>query len=239
WGLSRVSSRMTPNYEHSTYQYVDSQDGSGVEVYVLDTGINVEHTDFGGRAEHGFTAPGITEGDDDLNGHGTHCAGSVGGTKYGVAKGVKLIAVKVLGFFGFGSNTDIISGIEYVHQQHTAGSKTVMNLSLGGAGSSPAMEAALQAAIDAGVHAVVAAGNSNADACSFSPAHLADAITVAASNIKDDMYSSSNHGTCVDVIAPGENIPSTYIGGPDATATLTGTSMAAPHVAGWVARHLS
>lgn len=240
WGLTRTSSADMPDYDSDMYMW-DSDDGTGVDSYIIDTGINIAHNDYGDRATHGFTAPGISEGDDDQNGHGTHCAGTVGGTTYGVAKNTNLIAVKVMNRFGSGMTTDIVAGIEWVQQQHEASThkKSVMNISLGSSGTSPTMEAAVQSAIDAGVHAAIAAGNSNADACFYSPARVEDAITTAASTIGDELASFTNYGTCVDVIAPGSDILSTYIGGNDATASLSGTSMAAPHIAGWVARYLS
>ncbi|ELT96038.1 hypothetical protein CAPTEDRAFT_163820 [Capitella teleta] len=241
WGLVRTSSR-ADNVDYDTEMYwIDADDGSGVDSYIVDTGINIAHVDYGGRASHGFTAPGIGEGNDDLNGHGTHCAGTVGGSTYGVAKNTNLIAVKVMNRFGSGLTTDIVAGIEYVTTQHQASTskKSVMNISLGSAGDSPAMNGAVEAAIAAGVHAAIAAGNSNADACNFSPARVEDALTTAASNIADDMASFTNYGTCVDVIAPGQDILSTWIGSNTATNSISGTSMAAPHICGWVARYLS
>ncbi|ELT99098.1 hypothetical protein CAPTEDRAFT_169944 [Capitella teleta] len=239
WGLSRTSSRPLPEFTGATYDWTDEDDGSGVNAYVIDTGIYLGHQDYAGRVSHGFTAPGISEGDDDLNGHGTHCAGTVGGTTYGVAKGVNLIAVKVLNRAGSGSTTDVVSGVEYVANQHNSGDKTIMNLSLGMTGTSIALNEALTAAIAAGANAAVAAGNSNADACNYSPAQVETALTTVASNNADGLPTFTNYGTCCDIIAPGNNILSTYIGGPTATASLSGTSMAAPHVAGWVARYLS
>jgi cerevisin len=240
WGLTRTSSRDLPDYTTGVYMY-DVDDGTGVDAYIVDTGIYIGHNDFGDRATHGFTAPGINEGDDDLHGHGTHCAGTTGGTVYGVAKNVNLIAVKVLNRNGAGLTSDIVAGVDYVTASHEASTskKTTMNMSLGSAFPSPAMETAVQNAINAGVHAVVAAGNSNADACTFSPARVEDALTVAASDINDDMASFTNYGTCVDMIAPGVDVLSAYIGDPDASRTMSGTSMAAPHICGWVARYLS
>jgi cerevisin len=236
WGLSRTSSRELPNFNGATYNYVEGANGGGVNAYVVDTGIYIGHNDFGGRAVHGFTAPGlVSEGDDDLNGHGTHCAGTTGGTTYGVAKEATLIAVKVLGRTGSGTTSDLIAGTEWVQNQHSSGDRSVINMSLGFSGISPTFDAALEACIAAGVSAAVAAGNSNANACNYSPARVPTAITVAASTNTDAMASFTNFGECCDCIAPGASILSAYIGGPDATAVLSGTSMAAPHVCGWAA----
>jgi cerevisin len=240
WGLSRTSSRELPNFNGATYNWQSGENGGGVNAYIIDTGVYVGHNDYEGRASHGFTAPGlVSEGDDDLNGHGTHCAGTTGGSTYGVAKECNLIGVKVMGRTGSGTTSDLIAGTQYVADQHNDGDRSVVNLSLGFSGTSPTFDAALEALIADGVSAAVAAGNSNANACNYSPARVPTAITVAASTNTDNMASFTNFGECCDCIAPGASILSTYIGGPDATAVLSGTSMAAPHVCGWVAVYMS
>jgi cerevisin len=242
WGLSRISSRDKPLYSNATYTYSDEDDGSGVDVYIVDTGINVEHVDFGGRATRGFTAPHLSleEGDDDLNGHGTHCAGIAASKTYGVAKKANLIAVKVLDADGSGYLSDAIAGIEFVYESHLqSGRPSVMNLSFGLIGSYSAFTAAVSAAVMSGVNSAAAAGNEHSNACANTPANIETVITVAATDQDDCLASYSNYGGCVDVLAPGSYILSTYIGSTTATAVLSGTSMAAPFVAGWVARYLS
>lgn len=234
WGLPRVGQRDLPLQD--VYRYKDTA-GRGVDSYIVDTGILLTHNDFGGRATWGFTAPEHEhEGQVDGNGHGTHCAGTVGGTAYGVAKETNLIAVKVLGNSGSGSYDAVISGIEYAAtQRQQTGRPSVINLSLGG-GRSEAVNDAIDAAAAAGVHNSIAAGNDNrADACTKSPASAPRAFTVAAADRSDDTASFTNIGTCVDIWAPGVSIVAPYIGSDTATATLSGTSMAAPHVAGVMA----
>ncbi|KAM0684292.1 proteinase B [Mitosporidium daphniae] len=242
WGLSRVS--YNPTYDNDfinngTYWYPKSA-GSNVNVYIVDTGINVDHEDFKGRARWGITIPQF-DLDTDGSGHGTHCAGIVGGDTYGVAKNATLVAVKVLRTNGFGTNADVIKGVEWVFNQHRisqrSGSRSVINLSLGG-GRSIALEKAIEACIDSGVHVAVAAGNDNRDACNYSPAATKKAITVGASTKKDKMAYFSNIGPCVDIFAPGMDITSAWIGSPTAINTISGTSMASPHVAGVLALHL-
>ncbi|ELU06982.1 hypothetical protein CAPTEDRAFT_121340 [Capitella teleta] len=238
WGLSRISSRLKPLYADATYKYAVA--GEGVDVYIVDTGIFVQHEDFHGRARHGYTAPGITEGNKDLNGHGTHCAGIAASSTYGVAKEAALVAVKVMDAAGSGLVSDAVAGIEYVYKEHVKGKrKSVMNLSFGVSEPNLALERAVTAAVESGINAAVAAGNNAGDACLVTPARVQSAITVTASTISDVIADYANYGPCVDIVAPGSDILSTYIGSRDATAVLSGTSMAAPHVAGWVARYLS
>ncbi|KAK2141351.1 hypothetical protein LSH36_1114g00034 [Paralvinella palmiformis] len=242
WGLDRLDQRepMTyadPTSPDSTYKYGED-DGAGVNAYIVDSGIDINHGDFGGRAIWGTAAGNLRPGTDD-NGHGTHCAGTVGSDSYGVAKEVTLVAVKVMNALGSGTTSDIVEGLQWVLTDHNSkpNAKSVINMSLGGAGANAPMENAVQQLIDGGVTVCIAAGNSNADACRFSPARVADAITVGASGINDVSASFSNYGTCLDLFAPGVDILSTVPG--DATDVYDGTSMATPHVAGVVARYLS
>lgn len=226
--------------------------GDGVDVYVIDTGINVIHEEFEGRASWGKTVP--QDDDEDANGHGTHCAGTIASRKYGIAKRANVIAVKVLGSNGSGTMSDVISGVVWAARQakakavaaakeFAATGKTkhkgsVANMSLGG-GKSPALDEAVNGAVGTGLHFAVAAGNDNRDACTFSPGSAEKAVTVGASTLGDERAYFSNHGPCVDVFAPGLNIKSTYKGGRSATAILSGTSMASPHTAGVLAYLLS
>jgi oryzin len=229
WGLARLSSK-TGN----TYTY-DSSAGSGTHSYVIDTGINLEHEDFAGRVEFGFSSTDDGSEADGV-GHGTHVAGTIGGTKYGVAKKTNLIAVKVLDDQGSGTNSGVIAGIEWVvtDAQKRGASKSVANMSLGG-GKSNALDQAVEAAIEEGVTFVVAAGNENQDAGNTSPASVTSAITVGAIAEGDRRAEYSNYGDVVDVFAPGSEITSAWIGSSDAEETIDGTSMASPHVAGLVA----
>lgn len=239
WGLSRVSHAQLP-FELDKYHY-PRKAGKGVDVYVIDTGINVPHADFEGRAQWGVTIP---EGDIDIdgNGHGTHCAGIIASRTYGIAKKAHVIAVKVLRTNGFGTNGDVIKGVEWTvkaARRGTAkGRRSVANMSLGG-GRSLTLESAVNRAVKAGVHFAVAAGNDNEDACDYSPAAAAGPITVGATTNKDQMAFFSNHGPCVDIFAPGLDITSTWIGHRRAINTISGTSMASPHVAGVLALYLS
>jgi len=230
WGLDRISQRNLPL--DKAYHYPDTA-GSGVNMYTLDTGIYISHNDFGGRAKWGANFVSGS-GNDDRQGHGTHCSGTMAGTSYGVAKKATIYAVKVLGDNGSGAYSGIIAGVDWVVAQ--SGSKKVGNMSLGG-GAYTALDTAVNNAVNAGVHMAVAAGNDNANACNYSPAR-ANGVTVGSTTNTDAKSSFSNWGTCVDINAPGSNIVSTYIGSSSATATLSGTSMAAPHVAGVMAIYL-
>ncbi|HEX8908325.1 MAG TPA: S8 family serine peptidase, partial [Anaeromyxobacteraceae bacterium] len=211
-------------------------DGAGVNAYVIDTGLRATHVQFGGRAAGAFTAVSDGNGTDDCNGHGTHVAGTLGGATSGVAKGVRLWAVRVLDCNGDGSTSAVISGVDWVTSDHL--SPAVANLSLGG-GASAALDQAVQGAIGAGVTFVVAAGNGTVDACSESPARLPAALTVGASDASDGQASFSNFGPCLDLYAPGVDVTSAWSTSDTATRTLSGTSMATPHVAGAAALFLS
>jgi subtilisin family serine protease len=225
WGLDRIDQRgRTPS---RTFR--PTADGDNVHAYVIDTGTRVSHTQFGGRASYGYDFVGDDAVASDCNGHGTHVAGTIGGGTYGVAKKVKLVAVRVLDCEGSGTLSDVISGIDWVtaNAVHPA----VANMSLGG-GYSPAMESAVQAAINSGITFVVAAGNENSNASLTSPAGLPAAVTVAATDSRDRRAAFSNYGSVVDIFAPGVNITSAVSSSDTARGTFSGTSMAAPHVAG-------
>ncbi|MBA2293031.1 MAG: S8 family serine peptidase [Gemmatimonadales bacterium] len=231
WGLDRLDQANLPL--NQTYTWGPS--GNGVRVYIIDTGIRTSHADFGGRATGGFTAITDGNGTADCNGHGTHVAGTVGGTTWGVAKQVALIGVRVLGCDGRGYTSGVIAGIEWVTTN--AIKPAVANMSLGG-GVSTSLDQAVQASINSGVTYVVSAGNDNADACGSSPARVPAAITVGASTAWDARSSFSNYGSCLDLFAPGSGITSAYATSDNATAVLSGTSMASPHAAGVAALYL-
>jgi len=231
WGLDRVDEADLPL--DSFYEY--NFDGTGVDAYIIDTGILASHNNFGGRVRDGFTAINDGRGSNDCNGHGTHVAGTVGSSTYGVAKNVNLFAVRVLGCNGSGSNAGVIDGVNYVAR--VASGPSVANMSLGG-GNSAALDRAVENAINRGITFVVAAGNSTADACSGSPNRVGPAITVGATTRTDARSGFSNFGQCVDIFAPGSQITSTWSTGNNATNTISGTSMASPHVAGVVALYL-
>jgi subtilisin family serine protease len=231
WGLDRIDERDRPL--SGTYTYVTT--GSGVNAYVIDTGIRRTHTQFGGRAVSGFTAINDGRGTTDCNGHGTHVAGTVGGSTYGVAKSVRLFAVRVLSCSGSGSTSGVIAGVDWVRANHIK--PAVANMSLGG-GASSSLDTAVRNSIAAGVTYAVAAGNSNANAGNFSPARVGEAITVGSSTSSDTRSSFSNFGSVVDIFAPGSSITSAWSTSDTATRTISGTSMATPHVAGVAARYL-
>lgn len=250
WGLARISHRNSLSF--GTFnKYIFSEDGGeGVDVYVIDTGTNIEHVDFEGRATWGKTIP---PGDEDVdgNGHGTHCSGTIAGKKFGVAKKANIYAVKVLKSNGSGTMSDVIKGVEWAalsHQDKVEAAKkgkgkkgfkgSAANMSLGG-GKSPALDLSVNAAVDAGIHFAVAAGNDNADSCNYSPAAAEKAVTVGASTLADERAYFSNYGKCNDIFAPGLNILSTWVGSKYATNTISGTSMASPHIAGLLAYFLS
>ena len=233
WGIDRIDQRNLPL--STTYNYTST--GAGVTSYIIDTGILTSHNDFGGRAVSGYDAVGDGRGTTDCNGHGTHVAGTVGGTTYGVAKQTRLVAVRVLGCGGSGSNSGVIAGIDWVTGDHQAGQPAVANMSLGG-GASTATDNAVNRSIADGVTYAIAAGNSNGNACNTSPARVPNALTVGATTSTDARASFSNYGSCLDLFAPGASITSAWITSNSATATIGGTSMAAPHVAGAAARYL-
>ncbi|MER3425743.1 MAG: peptidase S8 [Thermoleophilia bacterium] len=231
WGLDRIDQRYLPLDGSYTY----TATGAGVHAYVVDTGIRLTHVEFTGRIGNGYDA--ITPGGNanDCNGHGTHVAGTIGGSTYGVAKGVTLHPVRVLDCNGSGSNSSVIAGLDWVTQNHIK--PAVINMSLGG-GASSALDTAVNNAINAGVTVVVAAGNDNRDACLYSPARVSAAITVGATTSTDYRASFSNYGSCLDLFAPGQSITSAWYTSDTATNTISGTSMATPHVAGAAALYL-
>jgi subtilisin family serine protease len=224
WGLDRIDQRNRP----LNGTYIFNWTGSGVRAYVIDTGIRTAHTQFGGRAAASFDAFGGNG--QDCNGHGTHVAGTIGGSTFGVAKSVQLRGVRVLNCSGSGTNSGVIAGVDWVRLNHQA--PAVANMSLGG-GISSALDTAVNNLHNANVSIAVAAGNNNgANACNISPARAANAITVGSTTTSDSRSSFSNIGTCLDIFAPGSAIPSAWFTSNTATATLSGTSMASPHVAG-------
>ena len=233
WGLDRIDQRSLPL--NNTYTY--NATGAGVKAYIIDTGIRTTHTQFGGRAIDGFDAIDSALPAADCNGHGTHVAGTVGGTTYGVAKGVTLVAVRVLDCNGSGSTSGVIAGINWVTGNHAAGAPAVANMSLGG-GASSALDKAVRNSIADGVTYALAAGNDNTNACNQSPARTAEALTVGSTTSSDARSSFSNFGTCVDLFAPGSSITSAWNTNDTATNTISGTSMATPHVAGAAALYL-
>ncbi|MBB5112328.1 S8 family peptidase [Micromonospora chalcea] len=230
WGLDRIDQRNLPL--NSTFTYPNT--ASNVRAYIIDTGIRTTHSDFGGRATWGTNT--VDTNNTDCNGHGTHVAGTVGGTKYGVAKSVRLVAVKVLNCSGSGTTAGVISGVNWVTSN--AVKPAVANMSLGG-GASTTLDNAVANSINSGITYALAAGNSSANACNSSPARVAAAITVGATTSTDARASYSNYGSCVDIFAPGSSITSAWRTSDTATNSISGTSMASPHVAGAAALVLS
>ena len=248
WGLDRIDQRSRPT--DGTFTYTAT--GSNVKAYIIDTGIRFSHSDFGGRAIRGtdtvsgggllgLGGGGSTNGE-DCNGHGTHVAGTVGGTTYGVAKQATLVAVRVLGCGGSGATSGVIAGVDWVTGDHQAGQPAVANMSLGG-GASSALDTAVQNSINDGVAYAIAAGNGNLlgqaeNACNTSPARVAAAMTISATDSTDRKASWANYGNCVDWFAPGVSITSDWYTSDTATNTISGTSMASPHAAGVAAQYL-
>ena len=228
WGLDRSDQRNLPL--NSTY----NADGNAqdVPVYVVDTGVLASHQDFAGRVKAGYTAVSDGNGTTDCNGHGTHVAGTIAGTKYGIAKSASIIPVRVLDCNGSGTTSTVIAGLDWVASQNPR--NAVVNLSLGG-GTSTALDDAINRVVNKDIVVVVAAGNNNADACNYSPSRVPAAITVGATTNQDQRANYSNYGKCLDVFAPGSNITSDWYSSNTATATASGTSMASPHVAGLAA----
>ncbi len=233
WGLDRIDQTSLP----LNGSYYQQYRGAGVQAFVIDTGILASHVDFGGRVAAGYSAIADGRGTTDCNGHGTHVAGTVGGSQFGVAKGVTLVPVRVLDCTGSGSYSGVIAGVDWVAGQ-SALRPAVANMSLGG-GLSASVNAAVAGAVAKGVTMVVAAGNSNADACQTSPASEPSAITVGATSSNDARASYSNYGACLDIFAPGSAISSDWFSSTTATNTISGTSMAAPHVTGVAALALA
>jgi subtilisin family serine protease len=229
WGLDRVDQRDLPL--NSNYSYTTT--ASNVHAYIIDTGADLDNADFGGRMSSGYDAVdgGTAE---DGNGHGTHVAGNIGGTTYGLAKGVSLVAVRVLDAGGSGTTAGVVAGIDWVTAN--AIKPAVANMSLGG-GTDTTLDNAVKNSIASGVTYAIASGNSNANACNYSPARVPEAITVNASTNTDARASFSNYGTCTDIFAPGQNITSDWLNG--GTNTISGTSMATPHVTGAAALYLA
>ncbi|TXH77770.1 MAG: S8 family peptidase, partial [Lysobacteraceae bacterium] len=230
WGLDRIDQRNLPL--NNAYNYTTT--ASGVHAYIIDTGVLGTHTEFTGRMGNGFDA--IGGGTTDCNGHGSHVAGTVGGTTWGVAKGVTIHPVRVLGCTGSGTWTQVINGMNWVAANRVL--PAVANMSLGG-GANTSVDAAVQTMVNAGVTVVVAAGNNNASACNYSPARAPAAITVGSTTSTDARSSFSNFGTCVDIFGPGSSITSAWHTSTTATNTISGTSMASPHVAGAAALYLA
>jgi subtilisin family serine protease len=238
WGLDRIDQRSRPT--DGLFHYANT--GAGVTAYVIDTGIRYSHSEFGGRAVPGYDS--VTAGGDasDCNGHGTHVSGTVGGASYGVAKDVRLVAVRVLNCSGSGTTAQVVAGIDWVTADHLAGQPAVANMSLGGSAST-AIDTAVRNSITDGVAYSIAAGNGflglfAQNACNTSPARVTEAMTVSATDSSDRKPSWANVGSCVDWFAPGVNVTSAWYSSDTATNTISGTSMATPHTTGVAALYL-
>jgi subtilisin family serine protease len=238
WGLDRIDQRLRPT--DGLFHYANT--GAGVTAYVIDTGIRYSHSEFGGRAVPGYDA--VTAGGTaaDCNGHGTHVSGTVGGATYGVAKDVRLVAVRVLNCSGSGTTAQVVAGIDWVTGDHQAGQPAVANMSLGGSAST-AIDTAVRNSIADGVAYSIAAGNGvlglfAQNACNTSPARVTEAMTVSATDSSDKKPSWANVGSCVDWFAPGINVTSAWYSSDTATNTISGTSMATPHTTGVAALYL-
>jgi cerevisin len=250
WGLARISQRRRLDRKHNIKYLYSEKAGEGVNVYIIDTGINTKHTDFDGRAYIGTTIV-PDEDDEDTHGHGTHCSGVIVGKRFGVAKKAKIYSVKTVLPNGRGKQSDVIKALEWIVNAHNKNLESnqkgrnskrfkgsVVNISIGGP-RSVASNMAVDATVDAGIHVSVAAGNDNDDACHHSPSGSQMAITVGASTFSDERAWFSNHGKCNNVFAPGLDIPGPWIGDNKAFRSTSGTSTASPHVAGVLAYFLS
>ncbi|MEV6424282.1 S8 family peptidase [Streptomyces sp. NPDC051662] len=233
WGLDRIDQAALPL--NNSFTYPDSA-GEGSTVYVIDTGVRITHQDIAGRATNGYDAVDNDNTAQDGNGHGTHVAANAAGTAYGVAKKARIVAVRVLNNAGSGTTAQVVAGIDWVTNNH--GPRSVANVSLGG-GANAAIDTAVQNSINSGVTYAIAAGNSGANAQNYSPARVADAITVGATTSTDARASYSNFGARVDLFAPGSAITSAWNTSDTATSSISGTSMATPHVAGAAAVYLA
>ena len=244
WGIVRTSHRNNPHMTYDPYIHGED-DGHGVDIYVLDTGLYHAHTDFDGRASDGMVASGVNENEADINGHGTHVAGTAAGKRFGIARRANVISCKVMGVDGWGDWNDVIEALEWAVQDRQtkqaegASARSVALLSLASDEHAYAAVAAMQAAIDAGIVVVVAAGNHAQDACNYTPSRLATGITVGSTSRNDTLLSFSNFGPCVNMLAAGEDVTGPGISHNTEYVMRTGTSLAASYVAGMAARLLS